>query len=81
MPSYAVLSSWLTWSGEVATLLYIAGPSIGRASLLAASVLIRLGWDANAAFSAIQLARGCPVPDTEQQRRWVLSNVPAPDSP
>jgi protein-tyrosine phosphatase len=55
--------------------------SIGRASLLAASVLIRLGWDANAAFDAIQLARGCPVPDTEQQRRWVLSNVPTSDSP
>ena len=47
--------------------------SIGRSSLLAASLLIRLGWDANAAFDAIQIARGCPVPDTIEQRRWVVS--------
>ena len=48
---------------------------IGRSSLLAASVLVRLGWDANAAFDAIQIARGCPVPDTSEQRKWVVANV------
>jgi len=55
--------------------------SIGRSSLLAASILIRLGWDANAAFDAIQIARGCAVPDTPEQRRWVCSNIPASGSP
>lgn len=50
--------------------------SIGRSSVLAASILVRLGWDANAAFDAIESARGCPVPDTPEQRQWVISNVP-----
>ena len=50
--------------------------SIGRSSLLAASLLVRLGWDANAAFEAIQIARGCPVPDTIEQRHWVLTVLP-----
>jgi protein-tyrosine phosphatase len=55
--------------------------SIGRSSLLAASLLIRLGWDANAAFDAIEIARRCPVPDTMEQRRWVLSNLPSSSRP
>lgn len=50
--------------------------SIGRSSVLAASVLIRVGWDAEAAFEAIESARGCPVPDTPEQKEWVISNVP-----
>jgi protein-tyrosine phosphatase len=52
--------------------------SIGRSSLLAASLLVRLGWNANAAFDAIQIARGCPVPDTLEQRHWVVSVFSAP---
>jgi len=52
--------------------------SIGRSSLLAASLLVRLGWDANAAFDAIQIARGCQVPDTPEQRRWVTANIQRP---
>ena len=55
--------------------------SIGRSSLLAAALLIWLGWDAHAAFDAIQIARGCPIPDTPEQRRWVLSNMRVPGSP
>lgn len=51
--------------------------SIGRSSVLAASILVRLGWDAKAAFDAIEAARGCSVPDTSEQKRWVISNVPA----
>ena|SRR5215472_7698913 len=50
--------------------------SIGRSSVLAASVLIRVGWDAEAAFEAIKSARGCTVPDTPEQKEWVISNVP-----
>lgn len=44
---------------------------IGRSSLVVASLLIRNGLSANAAFLAIEKARGSPVPDTPDQRRWV----------
>ena len=50
--------------------------SIGRSSVLAASILVRLGWDAKSAFDAIEAARGCSVPDTSEQKQWVISNVP-----
>jgi protein-tyrosine phosphatase len=42
--------------------------SIGRSSVLAVSVLVRLGWDANEAFNAVESARGCSIPDTPEQR-------------
>ena len=44
---------------------------IGRSSVIAASVLIRLGLSPADAFRAIEQSRGCPVPDTPEQRRWV----------
>jgi len=46
--------------------------SIGRSTVLAASVLIHLGWRAHQGLAAIEAARECPVPDTEEQRRWIL---------
>ena len=46
--------------------------SIGRATITAACTLIHLGWNAKDALRAIELARGCPVPDTPDQRRWIL---------
>jgi protein-tyrosine phosphatase len=46
--------------------------SIGRASMATACTLIHLGWEPDAALSAIAEARGCPVPDTEEQRDWIL---------
>jgi len=51
--------------------------SIGRSSVLAVSVLVRLGWDASKAFCAVESARGCSIPDTPEQRQWVIQNVPA----
>ena len=47
--------------------------SIGRATVTAACTLIHLGWKPDAALAAIEEARGYPVPDTEQQKRWILS--------
>src|SRR5215831_12141788 len=44
---------------------------IGRSSLIAACVLIRMGASADRAFQVIEHARGCPVPDTPEQRKWV----------
>lgn len=46
--------------------------SIGRATVTAAAALIHLGWKPAAALTAIQKARGCTVPDTEEQQRWIL---------
>jgi protein-tyrosine phosphatase len=45
--------------------------SIGRSTVVAAAILITLGWRSNEALRAIEKARGCRVPDTEEQRRWI----------
>lgn len=45
---------------------------IGRSSIVSACVLMHLGWRAQAALIAITHARGLPVPDTEEQERWIL---------
>jgi protein-tyrosine phosphatase len=45
---------------------------IGRSSLIAASVLTQLGVEPPAAWAAITATRGRPVPDTEEQRQWVV---------
>jgi protein-tyrosine phosphatase len=44
---------------------------IGRSSTLAACLLILAGLSADEAFKRICAARGCTVPDTPEQRRWV----------
>ena len=46
--------------------------SIGRATVTAACALIHLGWTPRAAIAAIQAARGCMVPDTQEQEDWIL---------
>jgi protein-tyrosine phosphatase len=51
---------------------------IGRATVLLASVLIALGWDAREALHLIERARGFQVPDTEEQLKWILSFRPEP---
>jgi protein-tyrosine phosphatase len=45
---------------------------IGRASLLAAAVLVLEGVDPNEAWRRLSHARGQQVPDTEEQRRWLM---------
>jgi protein-tyrosine phosphatase len=44
---------------------------IGRSSVLAAALLCSFGSSADAAFAQIEQSRGCPVPDTKEQREWV----------
>jgi protein-tyrosine phosphatase len=44
---------------------------IGRSSLIAACVLVLLGFAPGMAFDLIGKARGVRVPDTEGQRDWV----------
>lgn len=43
---------------------------VGRASLIAAACLIRLGTDPGEVWQIIGEARGVRVPETDQQRRW-----------
>ena len=47
--------------------------SIGRSTVTAACTLIHLDWNATDALTAIQAARGCVVPDTEEQLHWILN--------
>jgi protein-tyrosine phosphatase len=44
---------------------------IGRSSLVAAALLVRAGVAADDAWARIAAARGVPVPETDEQRRWV----------
>lgn len=44
---------------------------IGRASLLAASLLVLTGAGPAAAWDSLERARGLTVPDTPEQREWV----------
>lgn len=48
---------------------------IGRSSVVASCVLAQLGWAAEEAMTAIGAARGVRVPDTDEQRRWVLRHA------
>jgi protein-tyrosine phosphatase len=45
---------------------------IGRSTIAVACILIHLGWNPEAALEAIESSRGCSVPDTEEQREWIL---------
>ena len=46
---------------------------IGRSSLIAAAVLVLRGTDPEEAFNRVTAARGRPVPDTSEQREWVIN--------
>ena len=47
---------------------------IGRAGLTAAAVLVCHGMQVDDAFSLISKARRVSVPDTDEQRQWLLNN-------
>ncbi len=53
---------------------------IGRSPLLCACLLVRQGFSPESAFQKIQEARGCAVPDTAEQRKWVESFASRPKS-
>ena len=44
---------------------------IGRSSLIAAALLVRLGSPTEQAWQVIADARGVSVPETDEQRRWL----------
>ena len=47
--------------------------SVGRAPLTAACTMIHLGWKPEDAITALIHARGCQVPEMEEQREWILA--------
>jgi len=47
---------------------------IGRAGIVVASVLIRAGIEPNSAFELVVEKRGVSVPDTDEQKQWVITN-------
>ncbi|MCX7066135.1 MAG: dual specificity protein phosphatase family protein [Methylococcales bacterium] len=47
---------------------------IGRTGIVAAGVLLHCGFEPDAAFRLISAKRGIQVPDTDEQRNWILSN-------
>jgi protein-tyrosine phosphatase len=46
---------------------------IGRSSLIAACAMICSGIEASEALTLIRAARGVIVPDTEEQRDWIIA--------
>ena len=52
--------------------------SVGRSAIVAACILIHLGWQPEAALEAVEAARGESVPDTKEQADWVLSYTAEP---
>jgi protein-tyrosine phosphatase len=57
---------------------------IGRAPLIAIGALVLSGIDPEAAIQRVSAARGSPVPETPEQRRWILDlakSLAAPISP
>lgn len=44
---------------------------IGRTGLVAACLLLTKGVDAESAVKLLSAARGMPVPETSEQRRWI----------
>ncbi len=46
---------------------------LGRAALMAASVLVLTGLAPEQAFDLLSRARGYAVPETEEQRAWVVA--------
>jgi protein-tyrosine phosphatase len=44
---------------------------IGRSSMMAACALVMNGLSIVDAFEKIEFARGCQVPDTQEQRDWI----------
>ena len=50
---------------------------VGRSGLFAAGVLLHAGYGVDDAFARISRIRGVTVPETRQQRAWLVANQPA----
>ncbi|MFK8078125.1 MAG: protein-tyrosine phosphatase family protein [Granulosicoccus sp.] len=50
---------------------------IGRAGMVVVGVLLHSGMDPESAFDLVSEKRGVEVPDTEEQKQWVITNYNA----
>jgi protein-tyrosine phosphatase len=46
---------------------------LGRSVLMAASLLVLINFSPDQAFDTLSRVRGCSVPETEEQREWVVA--------
>ena len=46
---------------------------VGRSGLIAASLLVLNGFSPEQAFEQLSVVRGCGVPETDEQRAWVVA--------
>lgn len=46
---------------------------LGRVTLMGASMLVLIGFSPDQAFELLSSTRGYPVPETEEQRAWVVA--------
>jgi protein-tyrosine phosphatase len=68
----SLVDQLLQYSKNAKAIVVHCRAGIGRSSLIAACVLAKMGIPPEVAFRAIEAARGCPVPDTPEQRQWVV---------
>jgi len=52
--------------------------SVGRSAMIAAALLVAAGEEPRVAFEKIGKARGCKVPETAEQERWVANFASEP---
>jgi len=62
-----------TTAGGINTVVHCRA-GIGRTGIVTAGVLLHAAIEPDAAFEHIAKARGVAVPDTDEQRQWVVSN-------
>lgn len=60
------------WLAEGKNVAVHCRQGIGRSAVLAACLLVSAGLRPEAAFDRLRVARGCAVPETEEQREWVV---------
>jgi len=60
------------WLAEGKNVALHCRQGIGRSAVLAACLLVSAGIHPDTAFMRLREARGCAVPETEDQRQWVL---------
>ena len=70
---HLIHSLYLDTAGGLNTVVHCRS-GIGRASLVAAGVLLYCGFEPSEAFSHISKKRGVSVPDTEEQYEWLINH-------
>ena len=72
-PTFLFLKQLRTSLSEGKHLAFHCRHGLGRAVLMAASVLVLTGLTPEHAFDLLSRARGYAVPETEEQRAWVIA--------